>query len=85
VLEVDLLTGRKNQIRVHLAGIGHPIVGDKKYGRGNESNARLALHARTISFKHPFSGKQLVFSANVPGWFSKLVRSIHNEDDPPLP
>jgi RluA family pseudouridine synthase len=80
LLEVDLLTGRKNQIRVHLAGIGHPIVGDKKYGKGDESHARLALHARTISFKHPFSGKQLVFSAEVPAYFSKLAGGISRED-----
>ena len=81
LLEVDLLTGRKNQIRVHLAGIGHPIVGDKKYGNGGESHASLALHARTISFKHPISGKQLIFSAKVPGHFGKLVGAIHDEDD----
>jgi 23S rRNA pseudouridine1911/1915/1917 synthase len=55
LLEVDLLTGRKNQIRVHLAGIGHPIVGDKKYGNA-DAFPRLALHARTISFQHPMSG-----------------------------
>jgi tRNA pseudouridine32 synthase/23S rRNA pseudouridine746 synthase/23S rRNA pseudouridine1911/1915/1917 synthase len=76
LLEVDLLTGRKNQIRVHLAGIGHPIVGDKKYGRRGESHAGLALHSRAISFKHPFSGEQLAFSAEPPGYFSKLVGSI---------
>jgi tRNA pseudouridine32 synthase/23S rRNA pseudouridine746 synthase/23S rRNA pseudouridine1911/1915/1917 synthase len=76
LLEVDLLTGRKNQIRVHLAGIGHPIVGDRKYGRGDDAHTTLALHARTISFKHPFSGKQLTFSAKVPGHFSKLVGAI---------
>ena len=64
------MTGRKNQIRVHLAGIGHPIVGDKKYGKRDDSHARLALHARAISFKHPFSGKQLAFSAEPPGDFS---------------
>ena len=80
LLEVDLLTGRKNQIRVHMAGIGHPIVGDKKYGKGDDSHARLALHARAISFKHPISGKQLVFSAKVPGYFSKLVGSIEYPD-----
>jgi RluA family pseudouridine synthase len=80
LLEVDLLTGRKNQIRVHLAGIGHPIVGDAKYGRGNEPRVRLALHARTICFKHPFSGKQLVFVAKVPAHFGKLVGKIPNED-----
>jgi tRNA pseudouridine32 synthase/23S rRNA pseudouridine746 synthase/23S rRNA pseudouridine1911/1915/1917 synthase len=84
LLEVDLLTGRKNQIRVHLAGIGHPIVGDKKYGRGDESHAHLALHARTISFKHPFSSKRLIFSAKVPAYFSKLVGNIPDEDDSPV-
>jgi tRNA pseudouridine32 synthase/23S rRNA pseudouridine746 synthase/23S rRNA pseudouridine1911/1915/1917 synthase len=72
LLEVDLLTGRKNQIRVHLAGIGHAIVGDKKYGKGGDY-ARLALHAETISFKHPFSGKLLAFSAVVPAYFNQLV------------
>ena len=79
LLEVDLLTGRKNQIRVHLAGIGHPIVGDRKYGREGDSHASLALHARTISFKHPFTGKPLVFSAKVPGHFSRLVGAIPDE------
>ncbi len=73
LLEVDLLTGRKNQIRVHLAGIGHPIVGDKKYGKGGASHARLALHARSISFKHPTSGEPLTFVAKVPAYFTKLV------------
>jgi len=82
LLEVSLLTGRKNQIRVHLAGIGHPIVGDEKYGRADRSHARLALHARSISFKHPMSGRQLTFSAEVPGYFRKLVGSI-DEDSPP--
>jgi RluA family pseudouridine synthase len=81
LLEVDLLTGRKNQIRVHLAGIGHPIAGDRKYGRQGDSHPTLALHARTISLKHPFTGKQLVFSARVPPHFSKLVGKMPGEDD----
>jgi tRNA pseudouridine32 synthase/23S rRNA pseudouridine746 synthase/23S rRNA pseudouridine1911/1915/1917 synthase len=85
LLEVDLLTGRKNQIRVHLAGIGHPIVGDKKYGKKNEAHTRLALHAKTISFKHPFSGERLTISANVPGHFNKLVGRIGRDDSPPTP
>ena len=76
LLEVDLLTGRKNQIRVHLAGIGHPIVGDKKYGKGGASYTHLALHARSISFKHPTSGELLNFVAKVPTYFSKLVGKI---------
>ena len=83
LLEVDLLTGRKNQIRVHLAGIGHPVVGDRKYGRAKESSARLALHARSISFKHPLSGQHLTFVAKVPDYFRKLIGSIADQDDPP--
>jgi RluA family pseudouridine synthase len=80
LLEVNLLTGRKNQIRVHLAGIGHPIVGDGKYGRAKESFRGLALHARTISFKHPGSGERLTFVAKVPEYFRKLVGGIPNEE-----
>ncbi len=76
LLEVTLLTGRKNQIRVHLAGIGHPIVGDTKYGKEDDSQPRMALHARTISFTHPFSGERLTFEAEVPAFFTKLVGSI---------
>ena len=85
LLEVDLLTGRKNQIRVHLAGIGHPIVGDKKYGKGSGFHTRLALHARSISFKHPLSGRQLTFEAEVPTYFNKLVGRMDREDRPTRP
>jgi RluA family pseudouridine synthase len=73
LLEVTLLTGRKNQIRVHLAGIGHPIVGDRKYGKAKESYADLALHAYSISFEHPFSGQRLTVAAKVPGHFCRLI------------
>ena len=73
LLEVDLLTGRKHQIRVHLAGIGHPVVGDPRYGKERKAHARLALHAKSISFAHPFSGKQLSFDATVPAYFTALV------------
>ena len=81
LLEVDLLTGRKHQIRVHLAGIGHPVVGDRKYGKGNEAPMRLALHAKSISFRHPFSGEQLTFETKAPACFNKLVGSLtgHSE------
>jgi tRNA pseudouridine32 synthase/23S rRNA pseudouridine746 synthase/23S rRNA pseudouridine1911/1915/1917 synthase len=85
LLEVDLLTGRKNQIRVHLAGIGHPIVGDTKYGQEDESQPRMALHARSISFKHPFSGKQLTFESEVPLFFATLVGTMDREKRPPRP
>jgi RluA family pseudouridine synthase len=81
LLEVDLLTGRKNQIRVHLADIGHPIVGDRKYGRIDDHNACLALHAHSITFIHPRSGKELSFSAIVPTHFNKLVGKLDRRED----
>ena len=82
LLEVDLLTGRKNQIRVHLAEHGHPIVGDRKYGKGDRVHKRLALHALSISFKHPFSGMQLTFETKIPAYFTKLVGSVNLQDSP---
>jgi RluA family pseudouridine synthase len=75
LLEVDLLTGRKHQIRVHLADIGHPVVGDQRYGKGDKVHKRLALHAKSISLQHPFSGAPLTFSTRVPGYFNRLVGS----------
>jgi RluA family pseudouridine synthase len=73
LLEVDLLTGRKHQIRVHLADIGHPVVGDPRYGQERKVRNRLALHAKSISFAHPFSGEQLSFDTKVPAYFTALV------------
>ena len=85
LLEVVLLTGRKNQIRVHLAGSGHPIVGDTKYGKEDESQPRMALHARSISFKHPFSGKQLTIESEVPAIFTALMGRFDRESGPARP
>jgi tRNA pseudouridine32 synthase/23S rRNA pseudouridine746 synthase/23S rRNA pseudouridine1911/1915/1917 synthase len=76
LLEIDLLTGRKHQIRVHLAERGHPLVGDRRYGRGNDTCPRLALHARSITFQHPVSGQRLTFSAEIPEIFTRLVGRI---------
>ena len=69
LLEITLLTGRKNQIRVHLADIGCPIVGDPKYGNAARSSKRLALHARTLTFNHPHHGRRLTFDAPLPPGF----------------
>ena len=80
LLELDLLTGRKHQIRVHLAGIGHAVVGDQKYGSADRGHSRLALHARSISFKHPFTGQQLTFESKVPVYFNQLVGKVELQD-----
>ena len=72
LLDVTLLTGRKNQIRVHLAEQGHPIVGDHKYGRPHDPNRFLALHALSISIQHPFTGKRTTYEAPIPAHFDRL-------------
>lgn len=76
LLEIHLLTGRKHQIRVHFAEKGHPLAGDKKYGRANDRYPALALHARSISFVHPVSGKTLFFETEIPAYFSRLMGTI---------
>ncbi len=78
LLEINLLTGRKNQIRVHLADEGHPIVGDRKYGKGPDGYERLALHSRSISFQHPTSGRPMTFESRVPNYFHKLIPNIQD-------
>lgn len=69
LLEVQLETGRKNQIRVHMQDLGHPVVGDKKYGSKQNVIRRLGLHARILSFNHPSTGQLLLFKAEVPKSF----------------
>ena len=73
LLEIDLLTGRKHQIRVHLAEARHPIVGDKKYGEDAGAESRLALHAKTLVIQHPRSGERMVFDTEMPEHFSIIM------------
>lgn len=74
LLEVELDTGRKNQIRVHLSSIGHPISGDRKYGASVSPIHRLALHAQTLRFVHPITRQELNFSTGVPRAFLSMTR-----------
>jgi 23S rRNA pseudouridine1911/1915/1917 synthase len=72
LLAVEIMTGRKNQIRVQLGDIGHPIVGDDKYGFTKDPLGRLGLHASKLVFEHPVSGEEITISAPAPSTFWKL-------------
>ena len=78
LLEVELETGRKNQIRVHMKDLGHPIIGDKMYGSDLKIN-RIALHARVLEFYHPASGELMHFETPIPPEFLKLLRNSEKE------
>ncbi|MDR2292588.1 MAG: RluA family pseudouridine synthase [Prevotellaceae bacterium] len=69
LIEVELETGRKNQIRVQMQETGHSIVGDKKYGGKPSSIGRLALHAKTLEFIHPVTHEKMRFSTKTPKKF----------------
>jgi len=75
LLEIELETGRKNQIRVHLQDIGHPIVGDKKYGSNTSPINRLGLHARLLAFYHPISTEVVSFETAVPRNFLSIFHT----------
>ncbi len=74
LLDVGLETGRKNQIRVHLFDLGHPIIGDEKYGSRENPIERLALHAYHLSFPHPESGRLITFHSKLPRPFELLLK-----------
>lgn len=76
MMEVELDTGRKNQIRVHMKDLGHPIAGDRKYGAAHSPINRLALHAQTLRFVHPITRREMNFSAPIPSGFRSLVKGL---------
>ena len=73
-VEFTLETGRKNQIRVHAASLGHPVAGDEKYGAQTDPVHRLALHAATLVFRHPFTRKTVRCSSPLPDCFERFGR-----------
>lgn len=76
LLEVELETGRKHQIRVQLAKVGHPIFGDRKYGSVSEFPSGIALHSRLLQIEHPVSKKRMQFKAPVPAsWYQHTAVS----------
>nr|WP_320025583.1 RluA family pseudouridine synthase [uncultured Acetobacterium sp.] len=80
LLRFQLETGRTHQIRVHMEKIGHPLAGDPLYGRGDKNNPfktdGQCLHAHTLGFIHPRTGKKLIFKAPVPENFKKILKEL---------
>lgn len=74
LLNITIETGRKNQIRVAMSEMGHPVVGDDKYGNPSDSLKRLGLHAQTLKFKHPITKENMSFKADIPAVFKKLFK-----------
>jgi len=74
LLAINLYTGRKHQIRVHLSEMGYPVAGDKVYGEKGKGIKRLALHASSITISHPFTKEKMTFEAPLPSYFNYLMK-----------
>lgn len=74
LLDISIETGRKNQIRVHMKEMGHPVAGDKQYGARTNPIGRLCLHANELSFLHPGTGEHVTFKARMPRDFNRVFR-----------
>ena len=81
LLKVKIDTGRTHQIRVHLAEIGHPVIGDMVYSKGkNEFGVEgQMLHAQSLDFKHPITGKEMHLEAKLPEYFEKVLEKLDRE------
>ncbi len=73
LLDVNIETGRKNQIRVHMKEMNHPVVGDLKYGKSSKDIRRLALHAYKLEFIHPITNKVISISSEMPSVFNRVM------------
>ena len=74
MVELEIKTGRKNQIRVHMHDLGNPVSGDRKYGGHPSPINRIALHATTLAIVHPITGKAVTFTSPVPDNFLKMIK-----------
>lgn len=74
LVDVNIETGRKNQIRVHMSDMGCPIAGDKKYGASTNPVRRLCLHANKLIIEHPYTGREMIFSTPVP---KKIMQAMN--------
>lgn len=79
LLAIDLETGRKNQIRVQLQDMGHPIAGDKKYDALTNPLKRLCLHANKLAFIHPYTNELLTLETPIPKEFNRIVKTLNKE------
>ncbi|MBO5138349.1 MAG: RluA family pseudouridine synthase [Bacilli bacterium] len=75
LLEIQIKTGRKNQIRVQLSHINHPIIGDKKYKNKKDKEQRLFLHANKLVIYNPILKKEMTFTSNSPNIFKEKMKS----------
>lgn len=78
-VRLNLETGRTHQIRVHLAYINHPVLGDEVYGKPYKGIEGQCLHARKIGFVHPTTGEYMEFTSNLPDYFEKILRIIEKQ------
>lgn len=73
LLKINILTGRKNQIRLHMSEMNHPIVGDKKYNSKKNPIRRMTLHASKLTFIHPILKKEIIIESKMPKQFEMLI------------
>lgn len=76
ILDIEIKTGRKHQIRVQLANINHPILGDKKYGKAKTNYRNMLLHAYFLAFSHPVTGKMLCLESSFP----KVIKDLNKKE-----